>query len=376
MTDVADTPGPPAGQFTIGIEEEFHLVDPVTRSLTPDAELVLSGRTWDERVVAELQRSMIETRTGVCRTLGQLRDQLVDLRRELIAAAGEVERWVVAAGTVPSFDWRQQRITPDPRFERMAHDFQHVAREQLICGCQTHIGIDDPEVAIQVMNRARGWLPTLLALSASSPYWAQVDTGYASYRAAQWRRWPTAGMPQQFESRAAYDTIVETLVAVGVIADPGMLYWDVRPSDRHHTLEFRIPDACPTVDEVVLQAGLARAIARTCHDEVTSGAPPSPVPWELLNLAAWQAARFGLTGALVDVQAGRTVSAGERVRQLLAYVRPALEEEGDWEEIASLIEALLLGGTSSERQRRAYTRRGRAEDVVDHLVAETGQDVT
>lgn len=368
------TAAQPISPFTIGVEEEFHLVDPVTRALTPDAALILSLGHWEGRVDAELQRSTIETRTTVCCTLGELRAQLVRLRRELIAAAAEVGRSIVAAGTAPMCDWRQQRITPTPRFEKMLDNYQLVAREQLICGNQTHVRVQDKELAIQVMNRARVWLPTLLALSASSPYWAGVDTGYASYRYEQWRRWPTSGIPQQFESRAAYKAVVETLLAAGGITDPGMLYWDLRPSDRYGTLEFRIPDACPTVAEATLQAGLARGIVRACHREVVREEPPAPVCWELLTLASWQAARFGVTGELIDVQAGRPIPAADRVKQLLDYVRWALEEEGDWKEVIVLAEWVLQRGTSSERQRQAFTRRGRLEDVVDLLIAETAEE--
>jgi glutamate---cysteine ligase / carboxylate-amine ligase len=364
----------PTGPFTIGVEEEFHLVDPITRSLTPDAELILTGGRGEGRADAELQRSTVETRTTVCHTLSELRAQLTRLRQDLIAVAAEVGRCIVAAGTVPTCDWRQQRITSTPRFEKIAYDYQLVARQQLICGSQTHVGVQDDELAIQIMNRARTWLPTLLALSASSPYWAGVDTGYASYRHEQWRRWPTSGIPQQFESHAAYRAVVETLVTAGGITDPGMLYWDIRPSDRYGTLEFRIPDACPTIDEAMVQAGLARGIVRTCYDEVVRGKPLTPVCWELLTVASWQAARFGLTGELIDVHAGRPIPAAERVKQLLDYVRWALEEQGDWEEIVCLTESVLARGTSSERQRRAFAQQGCLEDVVDLLITETAAE--
>ncbi|MGH8909050.1 MAG: carboxylate-amine ligase [Egibacteraceae bacterium] len=374
VVSVSDEAGTADGRFTIGVEEEFHVIDPVTRRLTPGAGLILARREWDGRVDAELQRSTVETRTAVCRTLGELRSQLMGLRHEVIDAAVEVGRSVVAAGMAPMLDVAEQRITATARFALMADDYQIVAREQLICGCQTHVGIQDDELAIQIMNRARPWLPALLALSASSPYWSGADTGYASYRYEQWRRWPTSGIPQRYESRAAYAAVVETLIDSGAIADAGMLYWDLRPSDKHGTLEFRIADACPTLDDVVLQAALARGIVRTCHQEVMREQPPPSISWELLTSASWQAARFGLTATLIDVQAGRPLPAADRIRQLLAYVRPALEEEGDWDETLALAEEVLRRGTSSQRQREVFARRGRMEDVVDRLIAETAGD--
>lgn len=367
-------PAPSEVGFTIGVEEEFHVIDPVTRRLVPDAGLILGRSEWDGRADAELHQSTVETRTAVCRTLGELRGQLTGLRHDVIDAAVEVGRSVVAAGTVPMFDVAEQRITATPRFERMADGYQILAREQLICGCQTHVGIQDDELAVQLMNRARPWLAVLLALSASSAYWDGADTGYASYRYEQWRRWPTSGIPQQFQSRAAYTAVVETLIDSGAISDAGMLYWDLRPSDHHGTLEFRIADACPTVDDVVLQAALARGIVRTCHQEVVREQPLPMISWELLTAASWQAARFGVTAALIDVQAGRPLPAADRIRQLLRYIRPALEEEGDWEEVRLLVEDVLRRGTSSQRQRAVFARQGRLEDVVDRLIAETAGD--
>jgi carboxylate-amine ligase len=201
-----------------------------------------------------------------------------------------------------------------------------------------------------------------------------VDTGYASYRYEQWRRWPTSGIPQRLESRKAYTAVVKMLISSGVISDAGMLYWDLRPSDRNGTLEFRIPDACPAIDDVVLQAALARGIIRTCYGEIMRDRPLPSIRWELLTVASWQAARFGVTGALIDVQTCQPLPAGDQIRQLLQHIRPALEEEGDWEEVRLLVEEVLRRGTSAQRQREAFARRGRLEDVVDHLIAETAGD--
>lgn len=357
------------GGFTLGVEEEFHLVDPATRSLAPDGPRVLAVGSGE--VDSELQCSTVETRTDVLTGLSELHGELRRLREALVTDADRVGRWVVAAGTYPASDWRQQRITPKPRYERMLADYQHLAREQLICGCQTHVGIDDPEVAIHVMNRIRPWLPTLLALSTSSPFWDGTDTGYASYRIELWRRWPTSGIPPRFASRAEYDALAETLVGLTGVADPGMLYWYIRPSARYPTLEFRIADACPRVDEAVLQAGLARALARTCYEEVVSGLPELEVRQEVLALAVWEAARFGLTGKLTDVFTGGAMTAADRVQQLLDYVRFPLEDDGDWQDVSELVQRVLREGTSSQRQRRNYRRTGSIDAVVDQLVAET-----
>ncbi len=358
--------------FTIGVEEEFHVVDPVSRALVPDAAGIIAqlphGGAGIER---ELHAALIETATPVCHSLGQVREELRRLRGMVIQAAERAGHRVAACGTVPLFELARQRVTPTPRFEQMLDDYQQVAREQLICGCQTHIGFARRELAVQVMNRARPWLPILLALSGSSPFWAGADTGFASYRSQVWVRWPTYGTPGPFASAGEYDDLVKVLIATGGIADEGMVYWDLRPSPRFPTLEVRIADACPTINEVVLQAGLSRALARTCYEEFERGEPVPEVRQELLEVAKWRAARFGLAGTLIDVVGQALVPAETMVRRLLAYVRPALEEHGDWDEIGALVEQTLRRGTSAARQRRAFRRRGALTDVVDLVVAET-----
>jgi carboxylate-amine ligase len=208
------------------------------------------------------------------------------------------------------------------------------------------------------MNRVRAWLPTILALTANSPFWLGADTGYASYRAQVWRRWPSAGMPPVLSGRAEYDALVSDLVGAGGIRDATKVYWDVRPSTRYPTLEFRVTDACTSVDEVLMVAGLCRALARACCEAAWRGEPPVLPPATLLRAAKWQAARFGLEGQLADPGTGEVAPVPEMARRLLAYLRPALEEEGDWEEVRELLERVLTDGNGAMRQRRALARSG------------------
>ena len=169
-------------------------------------------------------------------------------------------------------------MTEKPRYRNLAEDYQQVFREQVVFGCHVHVGFDDREAAIQTMNRTRPWLPVLVALTANSPYWLGADTGYASYRTEIWNRWPTAGMPQPFASRADYDALVATLVATGSVREPTKLYWDVRPSTKQETLEFRVADVCMGVDEAVMVAGLVRAWPFTCHEAAVAGRPRPATP--------------------------------------------------------------------------------------------------
>ena len=197
-----------------------------------------------ERVQPELYRSMVEMNTPVCSTLGEVREAVRRARQVLVEAAGREGLRIAAAGTHPFSHWRDQAVTEKPRYRNLAEDYQQVFREQVVFGCHVHVGFDDREAAIQAMNRTRPWLPVLIALTANSPYWLGADTGYASYRTEIWNRWPTAGMPHPFASRADYDALVETLVATGSVREPTKLYWDVRPSTKLETLEFRVADVC------------------------------------------------------------------------------------------------------------------------------------
>jgi glutamate---cysteine ligase / carboxylate-amine ligase len=357
--------------LSLGVEEEYQLVDPATRELRPVAGRVLPAAESElgDRVQPELYRSQVEMNTPVCATLGEVREAVRRGRRSLAEAAEREGLRLAAAGTHPFSHWRDQPVTDKTRYRNLAEDYRQVFREQVVFGCHVHVGIEDREAAIQTMNRVRPWLPALLALSGNSPYWLGADTGYASYRTEVWNRWPMAGMPQHFASRAEYDGLVETLMATGSLREPTKLYWDVRPSTRQETLEFRVADVCMGVDEAVMVAGLARALALVCHDDAVRGAPdPAPRP-ELLRAAKWRAARHGLDADLVDVLGRRARPAAELVELFLARVRPGLEAGGDLEEVTGLVEATLARGTGAARQRAEFERTGRLEAVVD-LVAE------
>ncbi|HYX44610.1 MAG TPA: YbdK family carboxylate-amine ligase, partial [Acidimicrobiales bacterium] len=246
--------------------------------------------------------------------------------------------------------------------------------EQVVCGCHVLVGLSDRDVAIDVLNRVRPWLAPILALAANSPYWQGEDTGYASFRTEIWRRWPTSGTPEPFASRGEYERLVEELLATGAIDAPARIYWDVRPSARFETLEFRVTDACLSVVETVMVAGLVRGLVRAAWQEATAGEPPLAPRAELLRAATWRAARFGIEGELIDLGVCRSVPARDLVDTLAARLRPALEELGDWDEVSALVDVVFGRGTAATRQRRAFARAGRLEDVVDLLLAETVPD--
>jgi carboxylate-amine ligase len=254
----------------------------------------------------------------------------------------------------------------------MLSDYQLLAREQLICGTQVHVGVDDRDESVAVAHRVAPYLPTLLALSASSPFWADgSDTGYSSARTLVWQRWPTTGPAPPVSSAAEYDRLVDDLVASGVITDAGMVYFDVRPALAAPTLELRVCDSCPSVDTIVLIAGLFRALVERELEALRAGAPAVEVAAPLGRAALWRAARSGLEGELVDVSGPSSRPAAEVVTDLVRSLRPHLETAGDWPMINELTRQVLMGGTSAARQRRALCRRGHLTDVVDQLLAET-----
>ena len=364
-----------AADFTIGIEEEYQLINAETRALVPRIAPVLreAQHTVGAEVQPELYRSQIEIASPVCHTLREVRAALVRLRRGVIAAAAHDGNRVAAAGTHPFSHWDAQALTPKERYHGIAEEYQQIARELVIFGCHVHVGLRDPEDRVQVMNRTRVWLAPLLALTANSPFWLGNDTGYASFRTELWHRFPTAGPPQLFASRAEYAALVQTLVATGSIEDATKIYWDVRLPERVATVEVRVADVCMTIDEAVMVAGLVRGLVKTCHAQALRGDPRVDARPEVLRAAHWRAARYGLEADLIDVEAGRAVPARELIERLLTFIRPALEQDGAWEEVSTLVRETMRRGTGAQRQRQAYHRAGRMEDVVDLIVAETTQ---
>ncbi|MBE9179590.1 carboxylate-amine ligase [Oculatella sp. LEGE 06141] len=367
---------PQAEEFTIGVEEEFQIINPQTHQLCTRSPSILSiaQAVLGEQVVQpEFRQSQIEIATPICRSLQEVRTQLLHLRREVIAAAAQDGSQIAAAGIHPFSHWQEQSFTPKPQYQNLAQQYQILMQELVTFGCHVHIGISDREMAIQVMNRVRGWLAPMLALAASSPFWLGKDTGYTSYRTALISRLPMAGPPPLFNSYSCYQARVRSFLNTKTIQQPTQICWDVRPSERFPTLEFRITDMCMTADEAVMIAGLARALVRTCYEQAIAHTPYAPVQSELLRAANWCAARFGLDAELIDVEAECSVPAPKLIEQFLEFVRPALNDFGEWEDVYPTVQNTMQHGTGAARQRQVYNRTGRLEDVVDFMVQETAK---
>ena len=355
--------------LSVGVEEEFMLVDTGTGRLADRAPDVLAdagGEGYD--LQAEITLSQVETASGICLTMSELHEQLTAARRMLVEHAEEYGAWLVASGTPVLGRLSPTVLTPIPRYHRMSREFRALIGDLPVCGCHVHIGLPDDEARVLVSNHLRPWLPTLLAIGANSPYWNNADTGYASWRYLMWGRWPSAGPPPWFESPASYYAAREEVISSGAAIDVGMLYWDARLSANHPTIELRVCDVAPTVDDAVLLAAIVRGIAAMA---LTSDAPALAVPQHLLRPALWRAARDGLEGLGLDVRTGELAPAGNLAAALVRWIRPALEFAGDYELVNESLARLLLDGSGAARQRAAFARQGKMADVVGFLAQQT-----
>jgi glutamate---cysteine ligase / carboxylate-amine ligase len=345
---------------SVGVEEEFLLVEPETGRPTAVAGTVLQAAGSD--LEAELQQQQLETNSRPCQSLDDLHRDLRRCRASAATAAGRAGARVAALGTSPvPVDPRPVRTR---RYQRMAEDFGLTAHEQLTCGCHVHVEIASAEEGVAVLDRAGPWLATLLALSANSPFWQGLDSSYASFRYQVWGRWPCSGPTEPFVTAQAYRETVRQMVATGTLIDPGMVYFNARLSERYPTIEIRIADVCLRPDDTVLIAALARALVET---EARASREPRPAPQvraELLRLAAWRASRSGLDGALVNPVTGQPEPSATVVRMLLDHCRDALADAGDTDIVSDLMAAVLAQGNGASFQRAAYRRSGRLSEVI------------
>ncbi|WP_199439731.1 carboxylate-amine ligase [Umezawaea beigongshangensis] len=320
----------PAAGGTVGVEEEFLLVDPRSGRTAPRADEVL-GLVRDgalTRFHGELAATQVEAATGPCVDLDELRSALGEARGRLTAAAGALGLDLVPLGAPPE-PAAGPVLSTEERFGRIADTYAAVVEDYEACGCHVHVGVPDAETAIGVLNHLRPWLPTLLALSANSPRHGGRDTGYASWRAVQQSRFPGFGVQPWFDSAAEYDAHVERMVECGVLVDRAMSFWLVRRSPRLPTVEFRVADTAREVEDAVVQAALSRALVRTALTDLRAGREAPRVRDDVCAAAVWSAARYGLGGVGVHPLREQRVPATTLLGELVAHVTPALEDSGD-----------------------------------------------
>ncbi len=352
---------------TVGIEEEMLLVDRETGHLVGVSDELTDEPTDDvsdwPSIEHEFKRQQIETATEPSRRVAALRTEVLAARQSVADRALPMGVSPVALATHPGRG--HSRVTPDERYGRMMAAFGTVATTSLACGMHVHVSVASRDEGVGVIDRIRGWLPVLLAMSANSPYFQGRDTGYASYRSVSWSMWPTAGPTDLFGDAATYDAEVERLVATGAALDEAMIYFDARLSAQYPTVEIRVMDICPTVDVAVPLAALCRGLVETAAREWADGTAAPDVSRSVLRAATWRAGRFGLTEELVHPASGRLAPAPDVVAALVEHVRDALAPGDDLDVVTGGVARLLRAGTGAERQRAAYERRHRLSDIVD-----------
>lgn len=335
----------------MGVEEEYLVIDPQTRSVVPRAAAVVA-RCGSEQIVTEITQFQIEAKTAPCQDAG---GELAALRAQVAAAAREEGLAAIATGSPVLGDTVPPPINDHPRYAIGTANYRALHDEQAICASHVHVHLPDREHAVLVSNHIRPWLPTLIALLANSPLWQGRDTGYASWRSLAWAKWPVAGPPPYFSSAADYERIVAQLTEAKVLVDPGTIFWDVRPSARLPTIEVRVTDVPVTAEESAWLARLVRALVVVSLERVRRGDPGPALSPELLRASYWQAARDGLDGHAIDPLSGQLVPAAKQAQALLDHVRPVLH-----------LDAPVSTGAS--RQRAAFARGGPTA-VVDDLVS-------
>lgn len=355
------------------MEEELLLVDPDSGQALALAAAVLdnagdSGQPVDQALTSELARQQLETNTRPCASLAELSAEVRRWRRAASEAAEGKGARIAALGSSPLAT--EPSINSSPRYQRMVDEFGLIAEEQLTCGCHVHVEIDSESEGVAVLDRIRGWLPYLLALSANSPFWQGQDSGYASFRSQVWGRWPSAGPTELFGSLETYHATMRAMIESRTVLDLGMVYFDARLSRQHPTVEVRVADVCLDADDAVLLGGLVRALVDTAARSWRAGVPAAPIRTELLRLASWRAGRSGLDGDLVN-PAGRPAPAAQVIRALVDHVRPVLDEYGDWEVIEDLVATVLSRGNGATAQRRIYRTSGELADVVAYAADRT-----
>ena len=358
--------------FTLGIEEEFQIIDPETRELRSHVQEILADGKMilKERVKSEMHQSVVELGTEVCDDAASARQQVIELRVKLATLAARDGLKIASAGTHPFSHWMDQLITADERYATIVKDMQQVARANLIFGLHVHVGVPDREVAIAVMNQARYFLPHLYALSVNSPFWLGQNTGLKAYRQMIFERFPRTGIPDPFESLSEYEDYLKLLVATGCIDNAKKIWWDIRLHPFFDTLEFRICDAQSRVADTVALAALMQAIVLKLHKLLRQNVTFRMYPRRLIDENRWRASRYGLDGKLIDFGRKCEVDERELLHEMLEFIATEVEELGSAGEIAH-IEKIMCEGTGADRQLAVWERTQDMKAVVDQIVAET-----
>ncbi|MFB3109678.1 MAG: carboxylate-amine ligase [Acidimicrobiia bacterium] len=367
--------------FTIGIEEEYLVVDRETRDLikSPPPEMWDSlGEVLGSQVTQEFLKAQIEVGTKVCSNLSEARVDLARLRSVLSKVVSEYGAAIIASSTHPFANWAQQETTEEPRYMRLAADYQQVARQLVICGMHVHVGIDDPHLRIDLMNQVRYMLPHLLALSTSSPFWDGVQTGLLAYRLVIFQNLPRTGIPQEFASWGEYERFVEILVSAGLIEDATKLWWDIRPSSRYPTLEMRVSDVCTRLDDAMTIAALYQCLLGFLYRLRRNNQKWRVYAPGIIEENMWRAQRYGTDGSLVDFGKGVLVPMTDLIDEFIELLAQDAIEFDVRDEVRHA-RTIVAEGTSAHRQIATYqaaledgaSEHEALQSVVDELIVDS-----
>src|SRR6478752_5947775 len=360
--------------FTIGIEEEYQTVDPVTRDLRSHihAEIIEKGKLLlQERVKAEMHQSVVEVGTSVCGGIKEAKEEIKKLRRDMITLAKENGLRLASAATHPFADWRAQEITPGERYKNIVEDMQLVARANLIFGLHVHIGVEDRETAIHLMNHARYFLPHILALSTNSPFWLGMNTGLKSYRCKVFDKFPRTNIPDYFPSWSDFENFVNLLIRTKCIDNAKKIWWDIRPHPFFNTLEIRVCDIPLRLDETIALAALIQATVVKLYKLHARNQSFRQYSRALIMENKWRAARYGISGKLIDFGKECEVAERDLILEYLEFVDDVVDELDSREEVA-YVHNILKHGTGADRQLRVFQETGGdLKKVVDYMVLET-----
>ena len=367
--------------FTVGVEEEYLVVDRATRDLIkspPQAMWETINEVVGEAATHEFLKAQIEIRTGVCTKISEARDEVAQLRRDLNGVVSEYGGAIIAASTHPFANWAHQETTEDDRYLRLAADFQQVARQLVICGMHVHVGIENPDLRIDLMNQVKYMLPHMLALSTSSPFWDGSPTGLHAYRLVIFQNMPRTGIPEEFDSWGEYERYVDVLVEAGLIEDATKLWWDIRPSVRFPTLEMRVSDVCTRLDDAMTIAALYQCLLGYLYRLRRNNQKWRVYSPGMIEENIWRAQRYGTDGSLVDFGKGKLVPMNELIEEFIEVLAQDAVEFDAREEIRHARD-IVQNGTSAHRQLATYTatlEEGASEPealkaVVDELIVDS-----
>ncbi len=358
--------------FTIGIEEEFQVIDPHTRELRSHMHQIVEGGkvVLKEQVKAEMHQSVVEVGTNICKDVKEARKEVTYLRQMVAKLAHKQGLVIAAAGTHPFSRWQDQLITDHPRYEEIIREMQDAARSNLIFGLHVHVGIEDRETGIRLMNQARYFLPHIFALSTNSPFWEGRNTGFKSFRTKVFDKFPRTGIPDEFFSATQYDDYIKLLIKTKCIDNAKKVWWDIRLHPFFNTIEFRICDIPMRIEETITLAAIMQAIIAKLYWLMQYNLSFRTYSRALINENKWRAARYGIENKLIDFGKEKEVETTQLIEELVEFIDDLVDDLGSRKEVDHVFD-MMKKGTGADRQLDVYAKTGDLKKVVDYIINET-----